>query len=66
VLYDVAKETGATANQVVLAWMLRSDPPIILVSAAGTVAQLEEQLAAVDLELDDSQLQRLDAAGTQL
>ncbi|WP_026256914.1 aldo/keto reductase [Actinopolymorpha alba] len=64
-LRDVAKELGATANQVVLAWMLHSDPPIIPVSAAGSVAQLDEQLAAVDLQLDESTMRRLDAAGTE-
>ncbi len=64
-LREVAAELGVTANQVVLAWMLRSDPPIIPVSAAGTVGQLDEQLAAVDLRLDESVLRRLDAAGTE-
>ncbi len=32
----VAAEHGATANQVVLAWMLRSDPQVIPLVAAST------------------------------
>lgn len=64
-LREVAAELGATANQVVLAWMLQGDPPIIPVIGVSTPAQLDEQLAAVDLRLDDSLLRRLDAGGTQ-
>ena len=64
VLQQVAAELGATANQVVLAWMMQSEPAIIPVSAAGNVSQLDEQLGAVDLDLDDTILRRLDAAGT--
>jgi aryl-alcohol dehydrogenase-like predicted oxidoreductase len=64
-LHKVAAELGATPNQGVLAWMLHSDPPVIPVSAAGTVAQLDEQLAALDLQLDDATMRRLDNAGTE-
>lgn len=64
VLNQVAAEIGATANQVVLAWMMQSEPAVIPVSAAGTVAQLDEQLAAVDLHLDEQTMHRLDTAGT--
>jgi aryl-alcohol dehydrogenase-like predicted oxidoreductase len=49
----------------VLAWMLHSDPPVIPVSAAGTVEQLDEQLAALDLVLDDDIMRRLNTAGTE-
>jgi aryl-alcohol dehydrogenase-like predicted oxidoreductase len=64
-LRKVAAELGVTENQVVLAWMLHSDPPVIPVSAAGTVEQLDEQLAALDLVLDDEVMQRLNTAGTE-
>jgi aryl-alcohol dehydrogenase-like predicted oxidoreductase len=65
VLRKVAVELGVTENQVVLAWMLHSDPPVIPVSAAGTVEQLDEQLAALDLVLDDDTMRRLNTAGTE-
>ena len=61
-LREVARETGATANQVVLAWQLGADLPIIPLAGASTLAQLDENLAAVDLELTADQRARLDAA----
>jgi aryl-alcohol dehydrogenase-like predicted oxidoreductase len=65
VLLEVASELDATPNQVVLAWMLQGDPPVIPVTAAGSLDQLDEALAAVDLHLDESLMERLDRAGTE-
>ncbi|MDX2931677.1 aldo/keto reductase [Streptomyces ipomoeae] len=62
VLREVARETGATVNQVVLAWQLSGRFPIIPLAGVSSVAQLEENLAAVDLELTEEQRGRLDAA----
>ncbi|MGW3662339.1 aldo/keto reductase [Streptomyces sp. NPDC005141] len=62
VLQEVAKETGATMNQVVLAWQIGGELPVIPLAGASSVAQLEENLAAVDLELTPDQRARLDAA----
>jgi aryl-alcohol dehydrogenase-like predicted oxidoreductase len=62
-LREVAADLGATPTQVVLAWILQSDPPMIPVVGASTVAQLDEQLGAVDLHLDDDARKRLDDAG---
>lgn len=61
-LHDVARETGATVNQVVLAWQLGGSLPIVPLVGASSVAQLEESLAAADLELTPDQRSRLDAA----
>lgn len=61
-LDQVVKETGATANQVVLAWLLGGDLPTVPLVGASSVAQLEESLAAVDLELSQEQRQLLDSA----
>lgn len=61
-LRDVARETGATVNQVVLAWQLGGDLPLVPLVGASSVAQLEETLAAVDVELTGDQRARLDAA----
>ena len=63
-LGEVAAELGATPNQVVLAWLMGGDPPIIPV-VNSSVAQLDEILGAVDLRLDDDARERLDAAGRQ-
>ncbi|MFE6282181.1 aldo/keto reductase [Streptomyces sp. NPDC057877] len=62
VLHEVARETGATVNQVVLAWQIGARLPTIPLVGASSVAQLEENLAAVDLELSAEQRRRLDAA----
>ncbi|MGH3714320.1 MAG: aldo/keto reductase [Micromonosporaceae bacterium] len=61
-LRDVAKQTGATPNQVVLSWLIGGEVPIIPLVGASSVAQLEESLAAVDLELTAEQRAHLDAA----
>jgi aryl-alcohol dehydrogenase-like predicted oxidoreductase len=61
-LQEVAKDTGATVNQVVLAWLIGGDIPITPVAGASSVTQLDESLAAVDLELTTEQRTRLDTA----
>ena len=58
----MAWETGATVNQVVLAWLMGGELPMIPLVGASSVAQLEESLAAVDLELTAAQRARLDEA----
>ncbi|GGP75262.1 aldo/keto reductase [Saccharothrix coeruleofusca] len=63
VLAEVADELGATRNQVVLAWLLRGDPPVLPVLGVSSVAQLDECLGALELELDDELVRRLDHAG---
>ncbi|MEV5430379.1 aldo/keto reductase [Streptomyces sp. NPDC052701] len=61
-LREVARETGATVNQVVLAWQLGGGLPIVPLVGVSSPAQLEENLAAVDLELTAQQRARLDTA----
>jgi aryl-alcohol dehydrogenase-like predicted oxidoreductase len=62
-LHEVADSLGATPNQVVLAWLLGGDPPVLPVIGVSSVAQLDECLRAVDLRLDEPHRYRLDAAG---
>ncbi|MCM4082389.1 aldo/keto reductase [Paractinoplanes hotanensis] len=61
-LTEVAAELGATANQVVLAWLLGGDPPVWPIVGASTPERLDEVLAARDLKLDPGQRRRLDEA----
>jgi aryl-alcohol dehydrogenase-like predicted oxidoreductase len=61
-LASVAAETGATTGQVVLAWMLQSEPSVLPLMSASSLAQLEENLGAVAVTLSDDQLARLEAA----
>jgi aryl-alcohol dehydrogenase-like predicted oxidoreductase len=62
VLAEVADELGATPNQVVLAWLLRGDPPVLPVLGVSSVSQLDECLGALDLQLGDEQQLLLDNA----
>lgn len=62
-LKTVAGEVGATVNQVVLAWMLHSDPPVIPLIAASTRDQMQENLDALAVTLDADQMTRLHTAG---
>jgi aryl-alcohol dehydrogenase-like predicted oxidoreductase len=61
-LRQVAKDTGATVNQVVLAWLIDAEIPMIPLVGASSIAQLDESLAAVDLKLTTDQRTALDAA----
>ncbi len=61
-LREVAAAHGATPNQIVLAWMLNSDPVVIPVFAASSPAQMAENLAALDIALTPGQMARLDGA----
>ncbi|MFJ6572664.1 aldo/keto reductase [Streptomyces sp. NPDC091292] len=62
VLREIAGETGASVNQVVLAWQIGRPMPVIPLVGASSVEQLKESLAAVDLDLTEEQHARLDAA----
>ncbi|MEU9704391.1 aldo/keto reductase [Streptomyces sp. NPDC047981] len=57
----VAAEVGATAPQVLLAWLLARSPVVLPIPGTTSLAHLEENVAAADLRLTDSQRQRLDA-----
>jgi aryl-alcohol dehydrogenase-like predicted oxidoreductase len=61
-LREVAQDADATVNQVVLAWLIGADVPIIPLVGASSVAQLDESMAAVDLELTAEQRTKLAAA----
>jgi aryl-alcohol dehydrogenase-like predicted oxidoreductase len=61
-LDQVVQETGASRNQVVLAWLIGGELPVVPLIGASSVAQLDESLAAADLELSAEQRQLLDAA----
>ncbi|GIJ46770.1 oxidoreductase [Virgisporangium aliadipatigenens] len=63
VLGEVADEVGATRNQVVLAWLLASEPKVIPIPGASSVEQLDEILGALKLDLSPEIMARLDEAG---
>ena len=62
-LDEVAKEhDGATTSQLALAWLLRRSPVIAPIPGTSSVAHLEENLGAADVELTDEQFQTLSDA----
>ncbi|MGY1452103.1 aldo/keto reductase [Streptomyces sp. SS8] len=62
VLGEVAAETGATANQVVLAWLTGGDPAVVPIVGVSRTEQLDEAFDAMELRLDEGQRRRLDEA----
>jgi len=62
-LRNVADETGATVNQVVIAWLRQGDPPVLPIIAASRLEQLVENIGALDVTLTDDQMRRLETAG---
>jgi aryl-alcohol dehydrogenase-like predicted oxidoreductase len=61
-LERVARELGVSPNQVVLAWMAQSDPPVIPLVAASTVEQMAENLGALAVQLNPRQMEALNSA----
>ena len=58
---EVAAAHGASMAQVALAWLV-AQPNVVAIPGARTIAQLEENVAAADLELTADELERLGAA----
>jgi pyridoxine 4-dehydrogenase len=55
-----AAKHGATPSQVALAWLLHRDERILLIPGTSSVAHLEENLAAADVDLDADDMTALD------
>ena len=61
---EAAERLGATPAQVALAWLLQRSPVMVPIPGTGSVAHLEENMAAAELELDDATYARItEAAG---
>jgi aryl-alcohol dehydrogenase-like predicted oxidoreductase len=59
-VHTVAKEVGATGNQVALAWLLqRRDPRAFALMGPRTWEQFETIVPAIDLRLSDEQVRHL-------
>jgi aryl-alcohol dehydrogenase-like predicted oxidoreductase len=61
-LDEVAAETGANRNRVVLAWLLGGTPAAVPIVGISAVDQLDDAFAGAALELTAEQRARLDAA----
>jgi aryl-alcohol dehydrogenase-like predicted oxidoreductase len=61
----IALETGSTPAQIALAWISVKPGVTAPIASATSVAQLEELLGCMELELTPDQIERLDAASTE-
>ena len=59
----IAHRVGATSGQVALAWLLQHSPVMLPIPGTGTLAHLEENVAAAELVLSDADVRALDDAG---
>ena len=63
-LREIAEEAGCTPAQAAIAWLLgRERPELVPIVGVRSVAQLEDDLGALDLVLTAEQSAELDAAG---
>jgi aryl-alcohol dehydrogenase-like predicted oxidoreductase len=63
-LWGAADAIGCTPGQAAIAWLLgRRDPELVPIVGVRSAEQLEENLGALEVELDASQVVALDAAG---
>jgi aryl-alcohol dehydrogenase-like predicted oxidoreductase len=59
-IVQVADKHGATPTQVALAWLLARYERMLLIPGTSSMAHLEENMAAIEIELDDADLAVLD------
>ncbi len=57
---EVARSTGATPNQVIIAWLLSRSPAMLPIPGTLSLEHAKENLAALDLELSEQQIERLE------
>jgi len=59
---ELAREKGASPGQLALAWVLAQGPDIVPIPGTTTRKHLEENLAALEIQLSKEDLARLNAA----
>src|SRR5512142_2032693 len=57
---EIADEKGVTASQLALTWVMAQGDDIVPIPGTTKVKNLEENIAAADIELTDDDLERLD------
>jgi aryl-alcohol dehydrogenase-like predicted oxidoreductase len=59
-LDHAARAHGASPGQVALAWLLHRSPVMLPIPGTSSIAHFEENLEAVELELDQEELDALE------
>jgi aryl-alcohol dehydrogenase-like predicted oxidoreductase len=62
-IVQVADKHRATPTQIALAWLLARYERMLLIPGTSSIAHLEENMAAMELELDDGDVAGLDRVG---
>jgi pyridoxine 4-dehydrogenase len=62
-LDTIAKSRRAAPSQIALAWVLRRSPVMLPIPGTSKVSHLEENVAAVDIQLSDQEADALDREG---
>jgi aryl-alcohol dehydrogenase-like predicted oxidoreductase len=62
VISEIASEHGATPSQLALAWVLSRGDDVVPIPGTKHVSFLEENFAALELDLSDADLSRIDQA----
>ena len=62
----IAARKGATAAQVALAWLLAQHPRIVPIPGTTKVHRLQENSAAIDVELTAEDLEEITAAADRV
>src|SRR5689334_14911972 len=65
-LGEIAKRKKAAPAQIALAWLLAQKPWIIPIPGTTKLKRLEENVAAIDVELDEHDLRNIDNATSQI
>ena len=60
---EAARAHDATPGQIALAWLLHRSPVMLPIPGTGSVAHLEENVAAAGIELTQEEIDALDDAG---
>ena len=58
-LADLAAQHHATPSQLALAWLLKRSPVMLPIPGTSSIAHLEDNVGAADIELTDAELQAL-------
>jgi len=62
----VAERKGATPAQIALAWLLAQKPWIVPIPGTTKLHRLEENLGAVNVDLNENDLKEIDEAASKL
>jgi pyridoxine 4-dehydrogenase len=58
-IVEIAERHGATPAQIALAWLVRRSPTMLPIPGTLSIEHLKENLAALDIELNDDEFEAL-------